>query len=128
VTRQNGFSLLEVAVATGLLGVAMVGILGSIGSSVTAVGTAREYDTAALIARSRMNELLTARPLPLGTTMGDRYSDGSGWEAIARPTEGFGPDGSGRQLVRISLAVWWDSGGDRKEIHLEGYRRPEGRQ
>ena len=52
MTRQNGFSLLEVAVATGLLGVAMVGILGSIGSSVTAVGTAREYDTAALIART----------------------------------------------------------------------------
>lgn len=125
--RRNGFSLLEVVVATGLLGVAMVGILGSIGSSVTAVGAAREHDTAALIARSRMNQLLTARPLPLGTTMGDRYPDGSGWEAIARPMEGFGRDSSGRQLVRISLAVWWYSGGDRKQIRLEGYRRPEGR-
>ena len=127
MTRRNGFSLLEMVVATGLLGVAMVGILGSIGSSVTAVGAAREYETAALIARSRMNELLTARPLPLGTTMGDRYPDGSGWEAIARPMEGFRSDDSGRQLVQVSLAVWWNSGGDRKEIRLEGYRRPEGR-
>ena len=128
MTRRNGFSLLEAVVATGLLGVAMVGILGSIGSSVTAVGAAREYDTAALTARSRMNELLTARPLPLGTTMGDRYPDGSGWEAIARPMEGSGRSDSGPQLVRVSLAVWWHSGGDRKEIRLEGYRRPEGRQ
>ena len=128
MTRQDGFSLLEMVVATGLLGVAMVGILGSIGSSVTAVGAAREYDAAALIARSTMNDLLTAWPLPLGTTMGDRYPDGSGWEAIAMPMEGFGRDGSGRQLVRVSLVVWWHSGGDRKEIRLEGYRRPEGRQ
>ncbi len=126
--RQHGFSLLEMTVAMGLLGIAMVGILGSIGSSVAAVAAARDYETAALTARSRMNELLTARPLPLGTIMGDQHADGSGWEAIARPMDGFGPDDSGQGLVRISLAVWWHSDGNRKEIHLEGYRRSQGRQ
>lgn len=121
--RKNGFSLLEVAVATLLLGVAAVGILGAIGSSVSAAGAARDYGEAGLLARSCMNELLARRYLEPGAILRGSHGPVSEWEASVEPLEGFGADAQGNHLVRIRLDWRWKRGGERKAIRLEGYRR-----
>lgn len=120
-----GFSLLEMVVATFLLGVAVVGLLGAIGNSLSGIATAREYDWAAMVAKSTMNELLTVQPLPLGGPLRGRLGDEAGWDALATPLPDYGTDARGRQLVRIRLEVWWDSAGERKQVGLEGIRRLE---
>lgn len=121
--ERSGFSLLEMAVATVLLGVAVVGLVGAIGNSLSGIATAREYDWAAIVAKSTMNELLSQEPLPLGEPLRGRLGDDAGWKASAAPLVGFGTDARGRRLVRVYLEVWWDSDGHRKQIGVEGIRR-----
>lgn len=121
--RKNGFSLLEVAVATLLLGVAAVGILSAIGSSVSAAGAARAHGEAGLLARSCMNELLSRRSLEPGATFRGRHGSASEWEAFVEPLDGFGADAKGSRLVRVRLEWRWQRGGGRRSIRLEGYRR-----
>lgn len=123
MTRKNGFSLLEVAVATLLLGVAAAGMLNAIGSSVSATVATRDYSEASLLARSCMNELLARRALEPGTTLRGKHEPASEWEAFVEPLEGFGADASGNILVRIQLDWRWTPGDERKSIRLEGYRR-----
>lgn len=127
MSRQRGFSLMEMAVATALLGVAAVALLGLIGSSVSAAGAARDRESAAMTAKSRMHELLVSdRPAP-GETVGERRSDGSGWTASAEEVDGFDADQGDRRLVRIRLELWWSEGGERRTMRLDGYRRPQTR-
>lgn len=123
MTRKNGFSLLEVAVATLLLGVAAAGMLNAIGSSVSATVATRDYSEASLLARSCMNELLARRALEPGTTLRGQHEPASEWEAFVEPLEGFSADASGNILVRIQLDWRWTRGDERKSIRLEGYRR-----
>lgn len=123
MTRKNGFSLLEVAVATLLLGVAAAGMLNAIGSSVSATSATRDYSEASLLARSCMNELLSRRALELGTTLRGKHGPRSEWEAFVESLEGFGADASGNRLVRVRLEWRWTRGNERKSIRLEGYRR-----
>lgn len=121
--RKNGFSLLEVAVATLLLGVAAVGILSAIGSSVSAAGAARDYGEAGFLARSRMNELLASRSLEPGEKFRGKHGSAFEWEAFVEPLERFGADAKGNRLVRVRLEWRWKRGGERRSIRLEGYRR-----
>ena len=123
MTRKNGFSLLEVAVATLLLGVAAAGMLNAIGSSVSATVATRNFSEASLLARSCMNELLARRALEPGTTLRGKHGPRSEWEAFVEPLEGFGADASGNRLVRVRLDWRWTHGNERKSIRLEGYRR-----
>lgn len=123
MTRENGFSLLEVAVATLLLGVAAVSILSAIGSSVSAAGAARDYGEAGLLARSCMNELLARRSLEPGATFRGKHESASEWEAFVEPLAGFGADAQGNRIVRVRLDWRWNRGGERRSIRLEGYRR-----
>ena len=123
MTRTTGFSLLEMAVATLLLGMAVSGLVALTADSLRAVRNAREYDRAAEAARNSMNDILVLSPLPvrreLRGTHGRRYS----WTAVAEPAEGIGDEGGVEGLVRIRMRLWWDSGGERRTMSLETYRR-----
>ena len=122
---RDGFSLLEVAVATLLLGLAAVGILGTTSESIAAIQSAREYERAAALARSKMNELL-ARGWPVRQEgLSGSLGDSSGWQAAVSVVDKFGTDAAGRELVRIRLEVWWRSASERKSIVLESHRRSE---
>ena len=122
---RDGFSLLELAVATLLLGLAAVGILGTTSESMAAIQAAREYERAAALARSKMNELLAqGAPVPREALSGS-LGDATGWEAAFSVVDEFGTDAAGRKLIRIRLEVWWRSGSERKSIALESHRRSE---
>ncbi len=121
--QRTGFSLLEMIVAIALLGLAVAGLISMINTSLAGAAMTREYARAAMLAKTRMNELLTRRPIPLGTPLQGSFGKASGWEAEATTAFGFGTSATGSQLVRIDLKIWWESGGERKSIDFEGYRR-----
>ena len=129
-TLRSGFSLLEVIVATALMGMAVVGLLSLTSQALSNAARVKEYDRAAMLARSQMNQLLAIDPLPLDVKLEGRFVDEpgleSGWEALVTPLEREGDPQMGRSLLtRIDLLVWWRADGRRKTVTLETYRRIE---
>ena len=127
----TGFTLLEMIVATALMSIAVVGLLSLLSGTLSNAARIQEYDRAAMLARTKMNELLLLSPLPLDRPFGGQWDATTGWTARAevfeRPPNAFP---GAFQLVRINLEIWWMAGGRRKSVTLEGFRRemipPEG--
>jgi len=127
VSGQRGTTLLEVVLATLLLGVAAAGLLGTVHRALAGVQAAREHSRAVTHANSVLDELLALPRLRAGQALQGSADATSGWQAVAEPlqlqNDRPGPAG----LVEIQVEVWWLSGGQRKTLALEGYRREEAR-
>jgi type II secretion system protein I len=137
--RRAGFTLLEVLVATVIMGIAVAGLIAGLSQSVKNASRLTDYDRAAMLARTKMNDLLLDVNLPFdGAVEGqfDRDQSGgipSGWRASLRPFDVPPRAFPGTVILqRIALELWWQpAGGTRRTIQLESYRRtsiprPEG--
>jgi general secretion pathway protein I len=128
--NQRGFTLLEVLVATLIMGIAVAGLISGLSQSVKNVARLADYDRAAMLARTRMNDLLLDPDLPFeGSLQGDfdaAQSGGvrSGWRAAVRPFEAPPNAGPGTVILQqVALEVWWQPGsGGRRTLQLAGYR------
>jgi general secretion pathway protein I len=119
--RQEGFTLLEVLVATVILATAIAGLMAALSGSVRVASRLTDYDRAAMLARRKMEEITTERRLPRFTQLEGMYDPAqtngapSGWRAMVVPFEvppNFGP---GTPIVeRVQVTVWWTSG-DRQD-------------
>src|SRR5258706_62795 len=124
---SRGFTLLEVMVATTIMGIAVVTMLSALSTSVRNATRLTDYDRAVLIGRARMDALLSdPRLLPL--TILEQPLDPSllggsrgGWRAQVSPFEQA--PGGGRGLDRVQLEIWWMAGNQRRSFGLEGFRR-----
>ena len=123
--RRRGFTLLEMMVATALMAIVVVGMLSLLSSTLGNAARVKQYDQAAMLARTEMNELLTMVPLPVGETREGQWGQSSGWKARVEPFERPANAQPGAtQLVRIDLEVWWeDPAQQRKSLRFEGYRQ-----
>ena len=123
-------------VATLIMGVAVVALLADISTSLRSAGRLTDYERGALLARSKMDELLVAAALPKFVPMEGQfdpaYAGGleGGWHALVTTFEK--PPGAAPPslcLDRVQLEVWWMSSGKRRTFALEGFRqgtvRPE---
>jgi general secretion pathway protein I len=130
VKRRRGFTLLEMIVATTILGIAVVGLMGGLAGVTRNAARLREYDRAAQLARLRMNDLLTDYKVPRNQRVGGEFAPqitgGSvaGWNALVTtaevsPVRVF----NDFALDRVDLEVWWMTGQQRRSFRLEGYRR-----
>ncbi len=127
--QQRGFTLLEVMVATLIMGVAVVGLLSGISQSLHNAARVTDYDRAALLARSKMDDLLLNYQLPHSTVidgpidpvfLGGREG---GWRARITPFElPPGPHPGVEILERIELEIWWKNGAEKRAFNLEAYR------
>jgi general secretion pathway protein I len=128
--RESGFTLLEVLVATAIMGIAVAGVMNGMSAAVRNASRITEYDRAAILARLKMDELLvdqtTPRNQPFGAQYGPMESGGvtAGWQARVVPFEAPGAITAGAVTVeRIELEIWWMDGETRRAFSLEGIRR-----
>ena len=124
---RRGFTLLEVMVATTIMGIAVVTLLSALSTSVRNATRFTDYDRAVLLARAKMDALLVDPALPAQTVL-EQALDASllggakgGWRAKVTPFE-QGP-GDRLGLERVQLEIWWMSGSQRRSFGLEGFRR-----
>ena len=128
--RRRGFTLLEMIVATTIMGVAVIGLLSGISTSTRNAARLRDYDRVVQLARLRMNDLLVDERAPRNTLIAGEFDKAltgglpAGWRAFvtlaeAAPSPAPGDFG----LDRIQLEVWWMAAEQRRTFALESYRR-----
>ena len=126
---RRGFTLLEMIVATTIMGVAVIGLLSGISTSTRNAARLRDYDRVVQLARLRMNDLLVDERLHSTAIAGDfdkAFTGGlpAGWRANITAAETAPSAAAGDfALDRIQLEVWWMDGAHRRTFGLESYRR-----
>ena len=116
----RGFTLLEILVATAILGSAVAALFGLLSGSLGNAQRLQGPSRALMLGQSRMNELLAAGvetggsatvAMPLDQKLQGRWDDLTRWEALATRTA-TGPDvplPGQTILVRVALDVFWKS-------------------
>lgn len=127
--NQRGFTLLEMIVATTLMGIAVAGLMAGLANSTRNAARLQDYDRAVQLGRVRMNELILDRNLLHNVEVSgefDRSQTGgleAGWRGrltlFALPPEAKPNDTA---IDRLELEVWWASGDRRRTFTLDAYR------
>lgn len=128
--KRAGFTLLEVLVATALMGIAVAGLLSALSTSLANAARVAEHDRAAALARRKMDELLAEKRLPMFMPLEGQFEPEAagggpaGWRAVVSPFEGA-PAGAAQGttvIQRIALEVWWTRGKQRQSVQVDAYR------
>ena len=127
---QAGFTLLEVLVATMILGIAVAGLMSNLTQSLSNVARITEHDRGVMLARQKMDELITAAKLPRNQMMEGRFDPSitggieSGWRATVTLLD-LPPAASAGAVAmdRIDLTVWWKLNEKTRTFAMEGIRR-----
>jgi general secretion pathway protein I len=120
---QKGFTLLEILVATTIMGIAVVGLLSSLSTSMRNATHVADADRAAQTARNKMEELLVDANLPFQGKLEGTFDSTSGWTAQVGPFETPPHVTPGTSILqRIALVVWWRNGQNLRQYPLEAYR------
>jgi general secretion pathway protein I len=135
VKGKRGFTLLEMLVATTVMGVAIAGLMSGLSNSTRNAARLRDYDRAVQLARLRMNDLLADMRLPRNSILEGQFAPEitggipAGWRArVTKAERSPSPSLGDFTLDRIELEVWWMSGTQRRTMQLESYRRRSLRQ
>jgi general secretion pathway protein I len=127
--RREGFTLLEMLVASLIMGIAVVGLLSNISTSLQHASRLADYDRAALLARRKMNELLLDSQLPKDIPISGRFDPATtgvagGWRARLTSFEEPPEPAPGTPILeRIELEIWWRREERVRRFSLEAFRR-----
>ena len=130
MSGRRGFTLLEVLVATTVMGIAVVTLMSGLSTSVRNASRLTDYDRVALLARAKMDALLVDPSLAQATVMEEPLDPSllggarGGWRAQISPFEmAPTPVPGALGLDRVQLEIWWMSGEQRRSFSLEAFRR-----
>lgn len=138
--KQRGFTLLEVLVATVIMGIAVVGVLSALSSTMRSAARLTDYDRAVMLSRAKLDELLLDPYFRADTPAQGQFDPAlmgglqGGWRALLTRFEmppGYPKSGAptDQTLDRLELQIWWISNGRRHSFVVDGYRadmvRPE---
>jgi len=126
--RTAGFTLLEVLVATLIMGIAVAGVLNGLAGASRNAARLTDYDRATLFAKQKMDELLADRAAPRNQRIEGVFDARAGWAAMVTPFESLPGSGPGMWGTdRVELETWWLDGPVsapvRHSFFLEGFRR-----
>lgn len=126
--RRLGFTLLEVLVATAIMGAAVVALLANLSTSMNNATRVDSYDRARILAKRTMEALRADLLLPCGGPMRGTWDERqlgfrAWWEARCVPVE-FPPGATPGSLAldRIELVLGWEEAGRERQMKLEAYR------
>jgi general secretion pathway protein I len=124
---QSGFSLLEVLVATVIMGIAVSGLIVGLSQSVKNASRLSDYDNAAMLARTKMNDLILDATLPFEGAVEGTFDQSHGWRAVLKPFDVPPNAGPGTLILQqVALEVWWQpETGTRRTLQLAGYRKTQ---
>lgn len=127
---RSGFTLLEVLVATLIMGIAVVTLLAALQTSLLNGGRLTAHDRMAMLGRAKMDELLVDSNLPLEAEFDGGFAPAStggeeaGYHAALAIFEGPPQTVPGSSVLqRIALRVWWKDGGRLRTLDMEAFRR-----
>lgn len=128
---QTGMTLLEVLVATAIMGIAIAGVMSGLAQSSRNAARLTQYDRATLLAQQKMNELLVDDSVPRKNLVEGLFPPAqtgglpAGWRARISPFETATEQPAPGTWVmdRIELEIWWMDGRTRRSFSLDGYRR-----
>ena len=131
---SHGFTLLEILVATAILGTSVAALFGLLSSSLGNAQRLQAPSQALLLGKSLMNQLIAestevgggaAVSTPLDQKLQGRFNEQFRWEAQAtRSNAAVQPPPGQPILVRLVLDVFWksDPGKPEKTLTLETYQ------
>jgi general secretion pathway protein I len=129
VSGKRGFTLLEMMVASTVMAIAIVGLMGTISGATRNAARLRDYDRATQLARLRMNELLADESLTAGQAPSGNFDANItggltvAWEAHLTTIEMPPSPTTGQPcLQRIELQISWISDGRPRTFTLDAYR------
>ncbi len=120
---------MEVLVATAIMGIAVAGLLNTISGAAHNAAKLTEYDRAALLARSKMDELLAEPKLKRNVPMAGEFDLARtggvpcSWNAVVQPFETAIVAPGYWDVDRIVLEIDWMDGAVKHSFSLEGFRR-----
>ncbi len=122
--RQSGFSLLEVIVATAIVGLVFVAMMEIFSSGLRTEGQADEYAIATQQATRLMNELYVNTRQNQPYQSSGYLEDGTHWQAAAIPlfSPGETPDSVknlGIQRMLLNVEVTWKSRGSDRHLQIQ---------
>jgi general secretion pathway protein I len=126
--KSRGFTLLEMLVATLIMGIAVVTLLSDISTSLRNASRVTDNDRAALAAKRKMDELLLDTRFTPDTILEGRFDPAAtgmngGWKARLTVFEAPPDPTPGTPLLeRVELEIWWESGVRRRTLTLEAFR------
>lgn len=115
--RQTGFTLLEVLIATAVLALSMVAVIGTAGHSTRMGAELRDDTFADWVAMNELATLRLAQQWPAGDSLdGDADMGGEKWHWAATFTKTTDPD-----LLRVDISVSHAAAPDAAVTSLTGF-------
>mgnify|MGYP001186308682 CR=1 FL=1 len=116
---DDGFTLVEVLVSLILISVATAIIASHLSSGRAAISASQQSSDLVIVARSKIAELGTARPLHIGKLSGSE-ANGISWEISMDPYPvDSQPDQVGPAAYLVVATAWRDGGGRQSKVSLQ---------
>ncbi len=127
INDRGGFTLIEIVVALGLLGIGLTVIFELFAGGMRSARASEDYTKATWYGQGKMEEILMTGELTEGVTEGT-FDDQFSWKSeVKKATPALGQDQNAEarvpiDLYQIMVTVTWPSGAGRKSLELESLR------